>query len=363
MPYLLLEGTADRYRLFLTADANANLLNASDNFHFRIRTIEGPTLLLRHVRTRGQASNDGELGDAFYALMLSYPPGEFSSTDPLSEPGRQPRAPTLHWHLANRSCVNHHRNSKVTYLRLERASLLRALSAQAIGVSQLACLQGVEAPASLVQRIEALGPQLATAEHQQHRPITEAFLARLAQELRQLLGPPRSSQTNAAEHTSMAIDWMMARLGSPISLQQLASALALTPRTLQGCFKSQLGLSPMRWLKLARLSLMRQLLWDPDLAHQSVQQLLGRCGLSDTGLNRASYREAYGVTPRDQRRKAEDILQQYQHGEQESLHRQFDSLAAAIRYLTSYDQIQEGDDEELTVAITITAAASKIAGL
>lgn len=358
MPYLLLEGMADRYEHFLSAAANASLLKISEDFHFEIQTIEGPALLLRHVRTHGQASNDGELGDAFYALMLSYPPGDFSSAEPLAEPGRGSRAPTLHWHLAGRPCINHHRNSRVTFLRLETARLARALSSQAIAVAQLASLQGVEAPAGLVQLIESLGPQLAGVEHRRHPSITEAFLLRLAQELRSLLGPPKASDINAAGHVSRAIEWMMPRLEAPVSLQQLASELAFTPRTLQGCFRSQLDLPPMRWLKLARLSRLRQLLWDPDLTHHSVQQLFGSCGLSDTGLNRLSYREVYGITPRDQRRQADEILRQSHYGEQDTLHRQFDSLAAAIRYLEGRQRIGDLGGDTSLVTITITAAAS-----
>jgi len=345
---------ADHYENFLTAAANANLVEISERFHFQIQTIEGPTLLLRHVRTHGAATNHGELSDAFYALMLSYPPGEFSSVAPLAECGRPPETPTLHWHLSNRACINHHRNSKVIYLRLESASLLRALSRQAIAVSQLADLQGVAAPASLVQLLESLGPQLSDADHQQHRPITEAFLNRLSQELRYLLGPPKASDTNAAAHVSKALEWMMSQWSNPISLQDLANELALTPRTVQSCFRSQLALSPMRWLKLARLSQLRQLLWDPALAHQPLQQLFGRCGLSDTGLNRQSYREIYGVSPREQRRQADMLLREQKTGDQESVHRQFDSLDSAIQYLEDIRQMQAHREDHSLVAITIT---------
>ena len=144
MPHLLLEGNAENYQNFLSSAPNATLVDASEDFYFQIQTIEGPTLQLRHVSTYGQATNHGELPEAFMALMLSFRPGSYSSTsplgeiDPLSETGQNSKDPTLHWHFANRSCINYHRNSKVTYLRLESAALLRELCAQAIAVSQLA---------------------------------------------------------------------------------------------------------------------------------------------------------------------------------------------------------------------------------
>jgi len=356
VPHLLLEGKADLYEQFLASAANANLLDISEDFHFRIQTIEGPPLLLRHVCTHGQTTNHGELSDAFYALMLSYPPGEFSSVAPLAPPGSRPEAPTIHWHGANRSCINHHRNSRVTYLRLESATLLRALAAEAIAVAQLASLQAVAAPASLVQLIEALGEQLSGTNHQHHGAITEAFLRQLARELRQLLGPPRARNATAANHTSLAIEWMMARLPEAIGLERLAGALALTPRTVQASFRSELALSPMRWLKLARLSQLRQLLWNPDLAHLSIQQLMGRSGLSDTSLNRSCYREVYGASPKEQRRQAEAIQILHQAGVQESLHHHFDSPAAAIAYLHVLEQDQRFNHQHPKVTITITTS-------
>lgn len=358
MPHLLLEGKADRYQHFLSSASNANLVAVSDDFHFRIQSVEGPSLLIRHVSTHGQVTNHGELSDAFFALMLSYHPGGYSSTGPLSNCSSNPPGPTLHWHFPNRSCINHHHNSKVTYLRLECTALLRELSAQAIAVSQLACLQGVAAPAHLVQLIEDLDRQLAHAELHQHQAITEAFLNRLGQELRLLLGPPKPSDINAAGHTSLAIEWMNTRLGAPINLQQLADAMGLTPRSVQASFKRLLALSPMRWLKLARFSQLRQSLWDRDLAHQSIQQLMGRCGLKDTSLTRQCFKDAYGVIPREERRLAETFQRNYHGLKQDSLQRQFDSPASAIQYLES---LQYLDNKHLSsrVAIMITTSAQE----
>jgi AraC-like DNA-binding protein len=353
LPHLLLEGKADRYEQFLSSSGKINLVDISDDFHFRIQTLEGPTILLRHVSTHGQVISHGELSDAFFALMLSYRPGGFSSSAPLGVSGPYPDTPTLHWHLANRSCVNHHCNSKVTYLRLESAALLRRLAAQAIAVSQLESLQGFAAPASLVQLIESMDQQLSSAEPQQHGSISEGFLIRLAEELRQLLGQPRPSDANAAGHASMAIEIMMSQLDAPVSLQQLAHEVALTTRSVQACFKSQLGLSPMRWLKLARISQLQQLLWHPDLANRSLPQLMARCGLTDTSLNRRCFREVYGISPMEQRRHARSVQQRYKIVMQDSLHHQFKSFKSAIRYLESLKP-NERNGANIRIAITIS---------
>ena len=89
--------------------------------------------------------------------MLNYPPGEFSSTTLHRRPSCPSQSPMLHWNFANRRCNSHHHNFRVTNLRFESAFLPPTLTRHAIGVSQLADLQGVTAPPTLVQLIESLG--------------------------------------------------------------------------------------------------------------------------------------------------------------------------------------------------------------
>ena len=368
MPHLLLEGNAENYQNFLSSAPNATLVDASEDFYFQIQTTEGPTLQLRHVSTYGQATNHGELPEAFMALMLSFRPGSYSSTsplgeiDPLSETGQNSKDPTLHWHFANRSCINYHRNSKVTYLRLESAALLRELCAQAIAVSQLARLQGAAAPASLVQLIEDLSRQFANADIQQQPQLTEAFFNRLSQELRLLLGPPTASDANAASHVSLAIEWMLSRLSEPINLQQLADAMGLTPRSVQACFKSVLAISPMRWLKLARISKLRQFLWSGDMKHLSIQQLMGRCGLRGNSLNRQCYKEAYGLSPMEERRQAESVKRKQGAIKKESKYCQFDNIESAIQFLKKLNGLDGDTILDHRISIVISSSTAEACG-
>ena len=368
MPHLLLEGNAESYQNFLSSAPNATLVDPSEDFYFQIQSIEGPTLQLRHVSTQGQATNHGELPEAFMALMLSFRPGSYSSTsplgeiDPLSETGQNSEAPTLHWHFANRSYINHHRNSKVTYLRMESAALLRELCAQAIAVSQLPRLQGAASPASLVQLIEDLSLQFTNADIQQQPQLTEAFFNRLSQELRLLLGPPTASDANAAGHVSLAIEWMLSRLSEPINLQQLADAMGLTPRSVQACFKSVLAISPMRWLKLARISKLRQFLWSGDMKHLSIQQLMGRCGLSENSLNRQCYKEAYGLSPMEERRQAESVKRKQGAIKKESKYYQFDNIESAIQFLKKLNGLDGDTILDHRISIVISSSTAEACG-
>ena len=163
--------------------------------------------------------------------------------------------------------------------------------------------------------------------------LTEVFFKQLGKELRLLLGPPTASDANAAGHVSLAIGWMLSRISEPISLQKLATEISLTPRSVQTCFKSVLAISPMRRLKLARISKLRQFLWCGDMEHFSIQQLMGRCGLSNSSLNRQFYKDVYGVSPVEDRREAEYIKTQDGETSKISGYYKFSSVKAAIQYL------------------------------
>jgi AraC-like DNA-binding protein len=136
---------------------------------------------------------------------------------------------------------------------------------------------------------------------------------------------------------------MLGRICEPISLQKLATEISLTPRSVQACFKSVLAISPMRWLKLARISKLRRLLWCGDIAHLSIQQLMGRCGLTDSSLNRQYYKDVYGVNPMEDRREAEYIKTQDSKPGKVSGYYKFSSTRAAIQHL---EALIDKDGEE-----------------
>jgi len=308
-PHQLLEGKAEHYKNFLSRATNARLVAISDDFRFEIRSCETPTLVLRDVHTYGEVSNQAETGDAFFGLMLSHGPGCFSTSTPLPaspqlKAGQAAASPSLHWHWPNTLAVSHHRNSHVSYLRLESASLLRQLAIQGIRVDALHSLAGVPAPSSLGQLISAVRHRLITTSDINNRQqIVDAFLRDLALELKAMLGASGEAGVPGALHVAAAIAFMELDLGAAISLPQVAAELGLTPRAVQACFRNRLGVSPMRWLKLARLSQLRQWIHSPDRRHLSIQKMMGGCGLGNSTLNRQAYRQIYGITP------AEDLLQ------------------------------------------------------
>ena len=70
---------------------------------------------------------------------------------------------------------------------------------------------------------------------------------------------------------------------------------------------------------------------------------MGRCGLSDTSLNRQYYKNVYGVSPMEERREAEYIKTQDRDPGKASGYYKFSSTRAAIQHL---EALIEKDGEE-----------------
>ena len=301
-----LEGRLDRYRQFLKQVTNAELLDASEDFCFETTSFETPSVVVREVHTKGQASNQYEQGDAFFGLMLSHGPGAFSNDAPLP-PGSRSSPPRLHWHLPNTRAVSYHRDSRVTYLRIEAAGLLLHLAQVGLSVAELANLQGRGLPEALVALITQLGPRLEGALATDQQALVEAFLAALCDQFRAML-PAADFKSAAAFHVRDAIGLLVADLRSPPALADLSGALGLTPRAVQASFRSRLGIAPMRWLRLHQLSELRRLLYSSQHGQLALKQQESACGLTATRSARESYREVYGLTPADDQHRVQRWL-------------------------------------------------------
>ena len=350
-----MNGCLHRYREFLDQSSKAVLLDASEDFSFHITSVETPNLVVRDVQTQGHASNQHEQGDAFFGLMLSHGSGSFSS-GPLPPTGSS-STPGLHWHLPKALAVSHHRDSRVTYVRLEAASLLRHLALAGISVSQLTHLQARELPQDLVQLITQLGPRIAGAPTADQPALVEAFLADLCHQFQAMLAPSAGPNRSAALHAAGAIQRLVADLGSSPGLAELSAALGLTPRAVQASFRNRLDIAPMRWLKLHQLSRLRLMLHNNQHGHLAPEQLKRSCGLKDTRSARAAYREVYGLTPAEEQHRARLRVAQgsSQRRQPSSQQFHFTSTAEAIHALHQIEaQRPPGQSQAVRISIEAT---------
>ncbi|WP_043716460.1 GlxA family transcriptional regulator [Kutzneria sp. 744] len=95
------------------------------------------------------------------------------------------------------------------------------------------------------------------------------------------------------------VDWAGARLGTSLSVGDLAAYLSVSPRTLARRFAEQLGTSPGAWLLSRRVAAARALLEDTDL---SVEVIAARVGLVSAVNLRRRFRALVGTSPGAYRR-------------------------------------------------------------
>ncbi len=93
-----------------------------------------------------------------------------------------------------------------------------------------------------------------------------------------------------------AIDFMEAHLHLPITLVDIANASGVPGRTLLEHFKSHRSVSPMRYLRSARLAKVREALVRTDFGG-SVTQIAMEWGFNHLGRFAVEYRNQFGESP------------------------------------------------------------------
>ncbi|GDX75838.1 hypothetical protein LBMAG41_09140 [Cyanobium sp.] len=94
-----------------------------------------------------------------------------------------------------------------------------------------------------------------------------------------------------------AMEWIDAHLHEALWVTDLAEALHLSTRSLQFCFRQELGISPLEAIRRRRFRRLRRLLANTPLEKGSIESLFQQCGLSDSAITRRQYRQWCGETP------------------------------------------------------------------
>lgn len=99
-----------------------------------------------------------------------------------------------------------------------------------------------------------------------------------------------------------AINYIQAHLDSPLTITDIATASNVPGRTLFKHFKDWKGVSPMRYLRDARLARVRDALRAAD-AEQSITTIALRFGFTHMGRFALEYRRRFGESPSETLRK------------------------------------------------------------
>ncbi|HEY3557077.1 MAG TPA: helix-turn-helix domain-containing protein [Kribbella sp.] len=144
--------------------------------------------------------------------------------------------------------------------------------------------------------------------HLVRRDLGAAYAARVA---RRMVMPPHreggqtqyrsdgSEGMKGAESLGEALDWAVERLAEPITVDDLAQRVNVSPRTLARRFEQQLGTAPGQWLLAQRIARTRVLLEETDLP---VEAIATKVGLSSATNLRRRFRTALHTTPSAYRR-------------------------------------------------------------
>ncbi|WP_159942824.1 MULTISPECIES: GlxA family transcriptional regulator [unclassified Nocardiopsis] len=103
--------------------------------------------------------------------------------------------------------------------------------------------------------------------------------------------PVPAAPTPSLRHT---LEWMASNLQHPLTLEDIADRAALSVRSLNRHFRSQVGTTPMRWLLRARVNRARQLLESTD---QPIDRVAAEAGFGSTATFRHHFTRLTGVPP------------------------------------------------------------------
>jgi len=300
------KGNRDDYAHYLARTNNANLLDVSSPFHFEIKSREFSSMILRHVSVWGQCSNSYHLQDAFIGLMIALPGSGFSTQANGQVDLKPCDHHRIHWQFASDDLVYaHHLDSNVIYIRLETARLLTELAQRGLAISDIMALQGQEASTGLIRLCEPIEVHLeesGTPEEQDQ--WADRFLIDLVDEL-QLMGSLKAKRSNSASgtHVAASLQWLgNQHTVTAINLEQLAKAINVTPRTIQSSFQNQFRLTPMRWLKLWRISELHRRLFQNHNQSIDATTMVQDSGLGSVSTASKAYRSIHGKTPQEELR-------------------------------------------------------------
>lgn len=124
------------------------------------------------------------------------------------------------------------------------------------------------------------------------------WAARMSEHVRSLLTAEGNGKrtTGALRHVLQAEDMMRAGLSSPLTIGEIAAAIGLTSRALQGAFVRHRSRTPHEQLSLMRLAAAYERLRRP-MPDDTVLQVALDCGISHPGRFAAAYAQQFGERP------------------------------------------------------------------
>jgi transcriptional regulator GlxA family with amidase domain len=106
-------------------------------------------------------------------------------------------------------------------------------------------------------------------------------------------------EKSAGESVVVAVAFMLAHVGRPLTIGEIAAAANVSSRELQQQFRDQTGVSPLRHLQQLRLDGVHTSLRTTDTSGSggTVHDIVRQWGFVHYGRFSAAYTDRYGETP------------------------------------------------------------------
>lgn len=88
--------------------------------------------------------------------------------------------------------------------------------------------------------------------------------------------------------------WIAENLGNPLTVEQLASQMAMSPRNFSRVFRTETGTTPAHYIRQARVEAARTLL---EQTRRTVEDIAAYCGFGSAEVMRRSFLDELGVPP------------------------------------------------------------------
>jgi transcriptional regulator GlxA family with amidase domain len=103
-----------------------------------------------------------------------------------------------------------------------------------------------------------------------------------------------SAQAPANRTFADLINWIAANVDKPLDVETLAKRMAMSPRNFARVFRDEVGMTPARYVRKARLEAARILL---EQTRKGIEEIAWLCGFGDDELLRRAFIEDLGVPP------------------------------------------------------------------
>ena len=136
--------------------------------------------------------------------------------------------------------------------------------------------------------------------------ISDQFMVERARDGRDKQHIPVAARMGSSHKALVEVAALMeSNIEEPLSLVELANLAGLSQRHLQRMFRHALGMSPMSYYLNLRLKRARTLLLQTEM---SVMNITVACGFQSGCHFSKSYRAQFGYSPRDERRRHEQMV-------------------------------------------------------